>query len=81
MVVYCPTHIMWLSLFLLLFLLLCAFFCFLFLIYFSLFLPLPHPLLAKMSFAGYFLAHFVLSAFPVFSRLDLMWSRLSYDHG
>ena len=47
---------------------------------FSIFLSI-----ATMSFAGYFLVRSLLSAFPAylrtFSRFDLVWFRLSYDHG
>ena len=72
-----------LSLFLLLFLL---FLCFLFLISFILLcLSLMVPFLATMSFAGYFLARFILPDFPPFflrpsSRLNLISFRLSCDH-
>ena len=41
--------------------------------------------IATMSFAGYFLVRSLLSAFPAylrtFFRFDLVWFRLSYDHG
>ena len=42
--------------------------------------------LATMSFAGYFHVRFLRSAFPVFflrssSQFDLVWFRLSCDHG
>ena len=47
---------------------------------FSIFLSI-----ATMSFAGYFLARSLLSAFPAylrtFFRFDLVWFRLSCDHG
>ena len=41
--------------------------------------------IATMSFAGYFLARSLLSAFPAylrtFFRFDFVWFRLSCDHG
>ena len=41
--------------------------------------------IATMSFAGYFLVRSLLSAFPAylrtFIRFDLVWFRLSCDHG
>ena len=41
--------------------------------------------IATMSFAGYFLVRSLLSAFPAYlrthSRFDLVWFRLSCDHG
>ena len=54
--------------------------------YFILFLSLLYPFLVTMSFAGYFLVRFLLSDFPAFfhrprSRFDLVWFRLSCDHG
>ena len=40
---------------------------------------------ATMSFAGYFLVRSLLSAFPAYLRtyfrFDLVWFRLSCDHG
>ena len=66
----------------------CLCFCFLFIFgYFIIYLLfLLCPLLATMSFAGYFLVRFLLSAFPAFflrpcSRFDLVWFRLSCNHG
>ena len=54
----------------------------------SLFLPFVFSIflsIATMPFAGYFLVRSLLSAFPAYLRtffwFDLVWFRLSYDHG
>ena len=68
-----------------LFLLSVLLFVFLFLVDLFYFLSLLCPFLATMSFAGYFLVRCILSVFPTFlrtySRFDLVWFRLSCDHG
>ena len=65
---------MWLSF--VCFLCFCFFLCvFLFLVYFFLICVSLCPFLATMSFAGYFSARFLLSAFPFFSGYvpGLVW--------
>ena len=63
----------------------CAFFVCVSCVFFLFFLSFMCSFLAAMSFAGYFLARCLLSAFPDFlrtcSRVDLVWFRLSCDHG
>ena len=67
---------------------LCFCWCFLFLVNSFLFhfcLFCVPSCMATMFFAGYFLVRSLLSAFPAFlrtySRFDLVWFRLSCDHG
>ena len=77
---------MWLSF--VCFLCFCFFFVcvFLFLVSFFLICVSLCPFLTTMSFAGYFLARFLLSAFSssffwICSWFGLVWFCLSYDHG
>ena len=68
-----------------LFLLFVLLFVFLFLDVVGFFWSCVCPFLATMSFAGYLLVRYLLSAFSVSlrtcSRFDLVWFRLSCDHG
>ena len=57
----------------------------LFLLFVILFVFSIFLFIAMMSFAGYFLVRSLLSAFSAYlrtySRFDLVWFRLSCDHG
>ena len=57
----------------------------LFLLFVILFVFSIFLFIATMSFAGYFLVRSLLSVFPAFlrtySQFDLVWFRLSCDHG
>ena len=57
----------------------------LFLLFVILFVFYIFLFIATMSFSGYFFVRSLLPAFPAYlrtySRFDLVWSRLSCDHG